>query len=220
MLGTVEAGDQRFVHLRNPWGRGDWRGPWANASTQWDDFPEVLAEVSGDPTVNWSRDGADGTFLMAFEDFCARFDVLHVCRLFPDDEWKQYKVVSSWAGKTAAGPDGAYEAAAKAKATPEPAPAPAAAQAPGARRSSQRAAAPEKTEEPALADALKAHHGRFLKKDGDPYWFNNPQHTAEPKFSRTTPSPRNIHAVAAAPPRPVSSPPRVLAGTASRSRNP
>ena len=90
VLACVEVADQRFLHMRNPWGKGegngDWRGPWSNASTQWDDFPEVLTEMMNDESLAWDRNANDGTFFMAFEDFCARFDTLHVCKLFVDDK--------------------------------------------------------------------------------------------------------------------------------------
>ena len=66
---------------------------------------ECLKQARG-----WTReeDGIDqttGRFFMEFSDFCSKFDTLHLCRLFDDKQYKQYKVLSSWAGKTAAGPD-------------------------------------------------------------------------------------------------------------------
>ena len=99
----------------NPWGRGrgrgDWRGPWSNFATQWDDFPEILHEIlheaKGPQAYPWDRNcepssvDHNGVFYMAFEDFIARFSTLHVCRLFPDDKFRQYKVHGKWAGKTA-----------------------------------------------------------------------------------------------------------------------
>ncbi|KAJ8599041.1 hypothetical protein CTAYLR_007694 [Chrysophaeum taylorii] len=99
-----EVGENKFVLVRNPWyGRGDWRGPWSNGSTQWDDFPEILNKLLEDEELRWDRT-TTGTFFMTLEDWCARFDVLHVCRLFPDEKYRQYKVRGRWTGKTAGGP--------------------------------------------------------------------------------------------------------------------
>lgn len=42
----------RFVRVRAPWAGGpEWRGAWGRASAEWDDFPEVLAEMIEDPDV-------------------------------------------------------------------------------------------------------------------------------------------------------------------------
>ncbi|KAH8049857.1 calcium-dependent cysteine-type endopeptidase [Aureococcus anophagefferens] len=176
VLACVEVADQRFLHMRNPWGKGegngDWRGPWSNASTQWDDFPEVLTEMMNDESLAWDRNANDGTFFMAFEDFCARFDTLHVCKLFVDDKYKQYKVVGKWSGKTAGGPDAKFEAKQKADL------AAAADAGPGDELNDASLK---------LANALRDHHGKFVRTDGDPYWFNNPQ------FRVTTQAPVEVH---------------------------
>jgi len=200
VLACVEVADQRFLHMRNPWGKGegngDWRGPWSNASTQWDDFPEVLTEMMNDESLAWDRNANDGTFFMAFEDFCARFDTLHVCKLFVDDRYKQYKVVGKWSGKTAGGPDAKFEAKQKADlaaaadgAPAPPPPAGGAASGPDRRASRDRAGPGDELNDASLklANALRDHHGKFVRTDGDPYWFNNPQ------FRVTTQAPVEVH---------------------------
>jgi len=149
--------EHRFVQLRNPWsrgqGRGDWRGAWSNSSTQWDDCPEVLQEILSDPRISWDR-AEGGSFFVDFESFCSRFNTLHVCRLFPDSSFRQYKVANRWAGKTAAG--GLDQAE-------EP-----------------RLDDDDKDEKDAdvvnkLASAYLKHHCKNVQKDSDAYWFNNPQ---------------------------------------------
>ena len=111
VIQCIQVEDKKLVRLRNPWsGRGGtWKGPWADSSSQWEDFPEVLDECLKQAR-GWTReedgiDQTDGSFFMEFSDFCSKFDTLHLCRLFDDKQYKQYKVLSSWAGKTAAGPD-------------------------------------------------------------------------------------------------------------------
>ena len=89
--------------------RRTWKGPWADSSSQWEDFPEVLDECrKAGPRLD-ARGGRHRpdrrVVFMEFSDFCSKFDTLHLCRLFDDKQYKQYKVLSSWAGKTAAGPD-------------------------------------------------------------------------------------------------------------------
>jgi len=110
IIQCVETEDKQLIRLRNPWaGRGGtWKGPWADSSGQWDDYPDVLdaclAQAAGWTREEEGIDITDGSFFMEFRDFCAKFDTLHVCRLFPDKKFKQYKVLGGWAGKTAAGP--------------------------------------------------------------------------------------------------------------------
>jgi hypothetical protein len=35
ILRAVECLGKRFVVVRNPWGTGEWRGPWSNGSSEW-----------------------------------------------------------------------------------------------------------------------------------------------------------------------------------------
>ena len=165
-----EIGETRFVVVRNPWhsgtGTGDWRGPWSNASPQWDDFPEVLNEIAADdtlrPYVQSGRvDTRSGTFFMTFDDFCANFHTLHVCRLFPDDQYTQYKAHGIWQGKTAGG--GAIDelnALSNKKVA----------------KVQQQTAKPEdgETKTTSLFAALQKQPSP--PKDDNPWWFNNPQY--------------------------------------------
>ena len=51
---------------------------------------KVYAEVSSDPSTPWRRDSNDGTFWMVFSDFVRLFTKVHLCRVFPDEEYRQY----------------------------------------------------------------------------------------------------------------------------------
>lgn len=31
--------------MRNPWSHGEWKGDWSDASTLWEDYPEVWTEA-------------------------------------------------------------------------------------------------------------------------------------------------------------------------------
>eukprot|EP00931_Biecheleriopsis_adriatica_P021725 TRINITY_DN14128_c0_g3_i2.p1 TRINITY_DN14128_c0_g3~~TRINITY_DN14128_c0_g3_i2.p1 ORF type:complete len:631 (+),score=113.70 TRINITY_DN14128_c0_g3_i2:38-1894(+) len=53
----------RMVQVRNPWGTGEWKGPWSDSSPLWEKYPSVKK------SLNFSnRD--DGTYWMQWEDFC------------------------------------------------------------------------------------------------------------------------------------------------------
>ncbi|KAG6834302.1 hypothetical protein H0H93_010602, partial [Arthromyces matolae] len=59
ILRAVEHKGKRFVVIRNPWGTGEWRGPWSDGSKEWSkewlpDALEILGHTFGD----------DGQFVM------------------------------------------------------------------------------------------------------------------------------------------------------------
>ncbi|CAM9181791.1 unnamed protein product [Heterosigma akashiwo] len=151
ILDATEAGGFHFVRVRNPWGRGEWKGDWSDRSTWWDDYPEILqASASISMHSLWYRDEMDGTFWITFEDFCAHYNKIYVCRLFPDEKFRQYCIHGEWAGKTAG----------------------------GEHKVATEGGVPEMQ---ATRDSLmkggglmKSHWGWM--PDSDPYWFNNPQY--------------------------------------------
>lgn len=53
---------------------------------------KVYTEVSSDPRSPWRRDTNDGTFWMVFSDFVRLFTRGYLCRVFPDEEYRQYCV--------------------------------------------------------------------------------------------------------------------------------
>ncbi|KAG5190210.1 hypothetical protein JKP88DRAFT_175932 [Tribonema minus] len=169
LVGLREVSGFRLVRVRSPWGAAAaWTGDWSDASPRWEDYPEVLAAISaggssaqlgggggggggGVDAVGggpWRRDGGDGTFWMAWEDFVARFTHVYVCRVFPDGAgFRQYCVHGEWAG------DAMGLAAA---------PAAAAARSGGGGD--------------AVAESLRRTTMVDVQPDGDPFWFNNPQY--------------------------------------------
>lgn len=53
----------RFVQVRNPWGSGEWTGPWSDNSPEWELHPHVRQQLC--------FEGADdGTYWMQWHDFC------------------------------------------------------------------------------------------------------------------------------------------------------
>lgn len=53
----------RFVQIRNPWGTGEWTGPWSDSSQEWEWYPYVQEQLS-------FQRCDDGTYWMQWEDFC------------------------------------------------------------------------------------------------------------------------------------------------------
>jgi calpain-15 len=83
--GTVE----RLVQLRNPWGKGEWKGSWSDTDARW--TPQLRNEVG---QVN---NADDGIFCMTFNDFCKYFSDLQICYYHENFKYSAIKLQS---GKT------------------------------------------------------------------------------------------------------------------------
>jgi len=95
-----------LIRIRNPWGEGEWKGPWSDGSDEWMFIEDGEKEAHGIVFED------DGEFFMSKDDFLKHFDSLEVCHLSPemsrDDEgsicWHEQHINSSWiAGETAGG---------------------------------------------------------------------------------------------------------------------
>uniref|UniRef100_UPI00398F55A0 calpain-5-like n=1 Tax=Pristiophorus japonicus TaxID=55135 RepID=UPI00398F55A0 len=64
-----------MIKLRNPWGRGEWLGPWSDNSKEWQKISKNERKKIGVDIEH------DGEFWMAFEDWCKHFTNVIVCRL-------------------------------------------------------------------------------------------------------------------------------------------
>lgn len=65
--------DYKLVQLRNPWGRGEWTGPWSDGSAEWAQNPEVADELQ-------PQDAEDGAFWMPWEHFEAQYSAIYVAK--------------------------------------------------------------------------------------------------------------------------------------------
>lgn len=63
-------GFRRLVKIRNPWGRGEWKGDWSNNSHLWSSDLKKKLDV---------RSKEDGIFYMDLSDFKKYFSDVHVC---------------------------------------------------------------------------------------------------------------------------------------------
>jgi len=86
VLRAAEFNGRRFLVLRNPWGKSEWKGPWSNGSREWtDEWTRFL------PQLQHSLQNS-GQFVMEYADFLRTFDTLERTYLF-DDSWVES---SSW----------------------------------------------------------------------------------------------------------------------------
>lgn len=83
ILKAVEMDGQRLVLVRNPWGEGEWHGPWSDGSKEW--TPEWMQKLD-------HRFGDDGAFWMSYDDLLKKYQTFDRTRLF-SDEWK---VTQQW----------------------------------------------------------------------------------------------------------------------------
>lgn len=73
MLKESEASDgsvEKVVKLRNPWGKGEYKGEWAKKSSKW---TESLRKEIGIGAVD------DGLFCMPFDAFLKYFNTYDIC---------------------------------------------------------------------------------------------------------------------------------------------
>ncbi|KAK2730457.1 calpain-like protein [Colletotrichum kahawae] len=83
VMKAVEMDNQRLVLLKNPWGKGEWKGAWSDGSSQW--TPEWLQKLN-------HKFGDDGAFWISYHDLLKKYNIFDVTRLF-GPEWK---VTSIW----------------------------------------------------------------------------------------------------------------------------
>lgn len=72
-------GETPLVRLRNPWGKGEWTGPWSERSWEWDGLSDRDKELLSARVQN------DGEFWMSFDDFVKHFTHLDLVHVSPDD---------------------------------------------------------------------------------------------------------------------------------------
>ena len=72
----------------------EWTGKWSDGSSQWNSRLRQYLAYSGKSD--------DGTFWMAYADFCRHFNKVYMCRML-DDLWTRFAVKSRWMDVTAGG---------------------------------------------------------------------------------------------------------------------
>ncbi|KAI1655507.1 cysteine proteinase [Daldinia decipiens] len=83
IMKAVDIDGQRLVLLKNPWGKGEWTGPWSDGSKEW--TAEWMVKLN-------HRFGDDGNFWISYDDLLRKYQAFDRTRLF-GPEWK---VTSLW----------------------------------------------------------------------------------------------------------------------------
>lgn len=83
IMRAVEMDGQRLLLLKNPWGKGEWRGPWSDGSKEW--TAEWLTRLE-------HRFGDDGNFWISYDDLLRKYQAFDRTRLFGPD----WRVTSTW----------------------------------------------------------------------------------------------------------------------------
>uniref|UniRef100_A0A8C8SXC2 Calpain 13 n=1 Tax=Pelusios castaneus TaxID=367368 RepID=A0A8C8SXC2_9SAUR len=99
-------GWENIIRVWNPWGHGEWKGPWSDGSPQWDRIPIEYKKELCD-----NKD--DGEFWMSCQDFAVQFSSLYICNNTPsfldfgdryNTPWHMAMYVNQWVrGLTAGG---------------------------------------------------------------------------------------------------------------------
>ena len=75
VLGIKELYEgEMLIHLRNPWGNGEWCGDWGDSSYKWNESNKRECGILE------KKD--DGAFWMSLSDFCKYFIVIGMCHLY------------------------------------------------------------------------------------------------------------------------------------------
>jgi len=101
-----EVDGLQLIRIRNPWGSGEWTGKFADEDDAWDDHKGLKEKL------NYTFNSNDGNWYMRYDDFCAHFNKLYLCKIFPAT-YSQYSIHGEWVGNFAGGPYPFEDAAAK-----------------------------------------------------------------------------------------------------------
>ncbi len=66
----------QLIRIRNPWGHSEWTGRFADEDEAWDDYKGLKEKLN-----YHFKD--DGTWWMRYDDWCANYNKIYVCKIFP-----------------------------------------------------------------------------------------------------------------------------------------
>ena len=104
IIACRDVGGFELVLLHNPWPTNkQWRGGWSEKSTDWDLYPEMQQEFDDDPALPWTRRKPNGYFWMTAKNVSKYFNLMYLCKLFPNERFNYYCVTGDWRSKCAGG---------------------------------------------------------------------------------------------------------------------
>ncbi|XP_032845258.2 calpain-13 isoform X2 [Tyto alba] len=98
-------GWKHIIRIWNPWGHGEWKGPWSDNSPQWDHVQPECREAL-------LRNKNDGEFWMSCKNFQEQFSWLYICNNTPTfldfgdqrcTTWSEDRHVNLWSPALATG---------------------------------------------------------------------------------------------------------------------
>ncbi|KYO43487.1 calpain-13 isoform A [Alligator mississippiensis] len=69
-------GSEHIIRLWNPWGHGEWKGPWSDGSAEWNRVPTEQRRAL-------CEEKDDGEFWMSCQDFRNQFSSVYICNSTP-----------------------------------------------------------------------------------------------------------------------------------------
>eukprot|EP00755_Sulcionema_specki_P031311 Sspe_Gene.96386::Locus_69060_Transcript_1_1_Confidence_1.000_Length_2042::g.96386::m.96386 len=73
VIRMVTVGKRKFVRLRNPWGKREWKGAWCDGHALWAQHPDVAEALEAGCGAD------DGAFWMGWEDTVVHFESVSYC---------------------------------------------------------------------------------------------------------------------------------------------
>lgn len=87
ILAVAQVDSLQLLQLRNPWGRKEWTGDWADSSPLWAQSGgrRLVAKLG----IGDVEQKDDGKFWIAWEDFTVHFNELYICKVFSQQLWPE-----------------------------------------------------------------------------------------------------------------------------------
>jgi calpain-15 len=78
---------EKVVQLRNPWGKTEWKGSWADGASEWTPEAKKAFHIV---------DRDDGVFCMAFNDFVKYFSDVQICKIHDDYHYTSLRCTANY----------------------------------------------------------------------------------------------------------------------------
>lgn len=90
-----ELGEHKLIRMKNPWGRTEWSGRWADNDKRWTE--EMKTALQKDGHVFGKND--DGIFVMDLESFCSAWSRLSGCFVYKSGGYEVLRMKGCFVGE-------------------------------------------------------------------------------------------------------------------------